>query len=297
MEGTGTGDLRRGPGHYPDTPLPGARGTVAVAGHRTTYGAPFRRLDELDRGDRVEMVMPYGRFRYRVERTRIVPATATWVTRKVGPRPARAHGVPSALLGGAAHRGLRAARGVAGARRRRPDRRRAPGRRIDGARRACMASGLDPIDSATRRGRCFPHGHHARPELRIRSAAGLAGRGHAALQRDGDAAAAARRRARRRLRRRRRRGRGRDARPARRRRRRDGEARSVRTRGCAQRGAGPCPRGRRPQCSKPRHAPAPRGAPRHSMPGAPASTSPTQVSPAAASAAARSAGSTHTHSS
>ena len=84
VEGTGTGDLRRGPGHYPETPLPGARGTVAVAGHRTTYGAPFRRLDELGRGDRVDMVMPYGRFRYRVERTRIVPATATWVTRKVG---------------------------------------------------------------------------------------------------------------------------------------------------------------------------------------------------------------------
>jgi sortase A len=84
VQGTGTSDLRRGPGHYPETPLPGARGTVAVAGHRTTYGAPFRRLDELGRGDRVEMAMPYGRFRYRVERTRIVPATATWVTRKVG---------------------------------------------------------------------------------------------------------------------------------------------------------------------------------------------------------------------
>ena len=55
-----------------------------MAGHRTTYGAPFRRLDQLGRGDRMEMVMPYGRFRYRVERTRIVPATATWVTRKVG---------------------------------------------------------------------------------------------------------------------------------------------------------------------------------------------------------------------
>ena len=80
VEGTGTGDLRRGPGHYPDTPLPGARGTVAVAGHRTTYGAPFRRLDQLGRGDRIEMVMPYGRFTYTVERTRIVPPTATWVT-------------------------------------------------------------------------------------------------------------------------------------------------------------------------------------------------------------------------
>ncbi len=83
VEGTGTGDLRKGPGHYPDTPLPGARGTVAVAGHRTTYGAPFRHVDELDPGDRIELRMPYGRFTYRVERTRIVPPTATWVTHRV----------------------------------------------------------------------------------------------------------------------------------------------------------------------------------------------------------------------
>jgi sortase A len=83
VQGTGTGDLRRGPGHYPDTPLPGARGTVAVAGHRTTYGAPFRRLDQLARGDRIEMLMPYGRFTYTVERTRIVPPTAVWVTNRV----------------------------------------------------------------------------------------------------------------------------------------------------------------------------------------------------------------------
>jgi sortase A len=83
VHGTGTGDLRKGPGHYPETPLPGERGTVAVAGHRTTYGAPFRKLDQLDAGDRVEMAMPYGRFTYRVEQTRIVPPTALWVTDRV----------------------------------------------------------------------------------------------------------------------------------------------------------------------------------------------------------------------
>jgi sortase A len=82
VHGTGTGDLRKGPGHYPETPLPGERGTVAVAGHRTTYGAPFRRLDDLDRGDRISLAMPYGRFSYRVEQVRIVPPTATWVTRR-----------------------------------------------------------------------------------------------------------------------------------------------------------------------------------------------------------------------
>jgi sortase A len=83
VEGTGTGDLRTGPGHYPATPLPGERGTVAIAGHRTTYGAPFRDIDDLDRGDRIELRMPYGRFVYRVERTRIVEPTETSVTDRV----------------------------------------------------------------------------------------------------------------------------------------------------------------------------------------------------------------------
>jgi sortase A len=83
VEGTATADLRSGPGHYPGTPLPGERGTVAIAGHRTTYGAWFRRIDQLHPGDRIEIVMAYGRFTYRVERTRIVPPTAVWVTRRV----------------------------------------------------------------------------------------------------------------------------------------------------------------------------------------------------------------------
>lgn len=83
VAGTDTASLRSGPGHYPGTPLPGAHGTVAIAGHRTTYGAPFRRLDELRRGDRVELAMPYGRFAYEVQRTQIVAPTALWVTRRV----------------------------------------------------------------------------------------------------------------------------------------------------------------------------------------------------------------------
>jgi sortase A len=83
VEGTGSGDLRKGPGHYPGTPLPGEHGTVAIAGHRTTYGAPFRRIDELEPGDRIDLRMPYGDFTYRVERTRIVPPTETSVTARV----------------------------------------------------------------------------------------------------------------------------------------------------------------------------------------------------------------------
>ena len=84
VEGTGAGALRTGPGHYPGTPLPGQRGTVGIAGHRTTYGAPFHDLDRLRRGDPIELAMPYGRFEYRVERTRIVAPTATEVTDRVG---------------------------------------------------------------------------------------------------------------------------------------------------------------------------------------------------------------------
>lgn len=83
VEGTDSGSLRKGPGHYPDTPLPGERGTAAIAGHRTTYGAPFRTIDDLKRGDAIVASMPYGRYVYRVERTRIVPATALWVKRRV----------------------------------------------------------------------------------------------------------------------------------------------------------------------------------------------------------------------
>ncbi len=52
--------------------LPGVPGTAAIAGHRTTYGAPFRDLDELRPGDAVVVAMPYATFTYRVERTRIV---------------------------------------------------------------------------------------------------------------------------------------------------------------------------------------------------------------------------------
>jgi len=84
VEGTGAASLRKGPGHYPATPLPGMPGTVAVAGHRTTYLAPFNKLDKLRKGDGVVIEMPYATVRYRVERTRIVKPTAVWVTRAVG---------------------------------------------------------------------------------------------------------------------------------------------------------------------------------------------------------------------
>lgn len=84
VEGTEPATLRKGPGRYPETTFPGLRGTVAIAGHRTTYGAPFRKVDDLERGDPIVVTMPYGRFTYDVQETKIVPPTALWVTRDVG---------------------------------------------------------------------------------------------------------------------------------------------------------------------------------------------------------------------
>jgi sortase A len=84
VEGTDTGSLRKGPGHYPETPLPGDPGTTAIAGHRTTYGAPFRDIGELKRGERIILDMPDGRFVYRVERTKIVDDSDLSVLDDVG---------------------------------------------------------------------------------------------------------------------------------------------------------------------------------------------------------------------
>lgn len=84
VQGTDTASLRKGPGHYPSTTFPGLPGTVAIAGHRTTYLAPFRKVDELKRGDRIVLAMPYARFTYAVQGTKIVKPSALWVTRDVG---------------------------------------------------------------------------------------------------------------------------------------------------------------------------------------------------------------------
>lgn len=84
VQGTQQGNLRRGPGHYPETPMPGDRGTTAIAGHRTTYGAPFRRIDRLKRGNEIVLDLPYGRFVYRVQQTKIVDPDDLSVLRRVG---------------------------------------------------------------------------------------------------------------------------------------------------------------------------------------------------------------------
>ena len=83
VAGTDTASLRKGPGIYDQVPFPGAAGTTAIAGHRTTYLAPFRNIDKLRKGDEITVEMPYGRFTYEVERRRIVAPTEVSVIRRV----------------------------------------------------------------------------------------------------------------------------------------------------------------------------------------------------------------------
>ncbi|MEM7095523.1 MAG: class E sortase [Actinomycetota bacterium] len=92
VEGVSVEDLRKGPGHYPSTPNPGMAGNSAIAGHRTTYGAPFHRVDELQPGDEIIVETIQGVFTYRVRGNRdpnnpdgpllgyfIVTPSDTWV--------------------------------------------------------------------------------------------------------------------------------------------------------------------------------------------------------------------------
>ena len=66
VEGVRVSDLRKGPGHYPTTPMPGQAGNAAVAGHRTTYGAPFGEIDQLIPGDQIIVTTIQGEFTYEV---------------------------------------------------------------------------------------------------------------------------------------------------------------------------------------------------------------------------------------
>jgi sortase A len=76
--------LRNGPVHYAVTPLPGLGEPFAVAGHRTTYGAPFYKLDRLRKGDTIYVDTPYARFRYEVAKTTTVEPTDVGVLRDRG---------------------------------------------------------------------------------------------------------------------------------------------------------------------------------------------------------------------
>jgi sortase A len=78
-QGVGASALQFGPGHYPQTSLPGQPGTVGIAGHRVTHTRPFLHLNLLRRGDVITLVVHGRRFRYRVYAMHVVSPTSLWV--------------------------------------------------------------------------------------------------------------------------------------------------------------------------------------------------------------------------
>jgi sortase A len=96
VEGTDTASLQRGPGHYTPSDdvdtrrqgdgsaFPGQGKTVGIAGHRTTYKAPFNKMDDLEPGDEITLEMPYATFDYEIQKVDIVDPTEIGVVRNVG---------------------------------------------------------------------------------------------------------------------------------------------------------------------------------------------------------------------
>jgi len=84
VQGTDHTSLQKGPGHYVGSALPGQGRLVYVAGHRTTYLAPFADIDRIRVGDVIVFSLPYGTFRYRVSRHYVVPADDVGALRNTG---------------------------------------------------------------------------------------------------------------------------------------------------------------------------------------------------------------------
>jgi sortase A len=89
VEGVTQADLRRGPGHYPDTALPGQTGNFVVSGHRTTYSAPFNKLDLLRPGDEVLIDTRTTQYVYKVTKSQVVAPTRVEVIAPVPFHPGR----------------------------------------------------------------------------------------------------------------------------------------------------------------------------------------------------------------
>ncbi len=96
VEGTDTATLQKGPGHYSPadngatqaagdgSAFPGQGKTVGIAGHRTTYGAPFNKMDEVEPGDEITLEMPYATFTYQVQKVEIVDPNEISVVKDLG---------------------------------------------------------------------------------------------------------------------------------------------------------------------------------------------------------------------
>ncbi|MFF3437878.1 class E sortase [Streptosporangium sp. NPDC002721] len=89
VEGVDQDRLRMGPGHYPGTAMPGKIGNFVLSGHRTTYAAPFNRIDELRRGDLIVIDAREARYTYRVTGKRVVDPTEIGVVAPVPGLPGR----------------------------------------------------------------------------------------------------------------------------------------------------------------------------------------------------------------
>ena len=84
VQGTDTASLQKGPGHYEYTGFPGQGKTIGIAGHRTTYLAPFHDINEVADGDEIILEMPYATFTYEVEKHEIVDPEQTEIVDDVG---------------------------------------------------------------------------------------------------------------------------------------------------------------------------------------------------------------------
>jgi sortase A len=84
VQGTDDADLKRGPGHYLQSRLPGQGGLIYIAGHRTTYLAPFAHINDIKAGDYITLTVPYGTFTYRAFRHYIVPSNDLAVLHDTG---------------------------------------------------------------------------------------------------------------------------------------------------------------------------------------------------------------------
>ncbi|MFB4301068.1 class E sortase [Actinomadura sp. NTSP31] len=98
IEGVTVSDLRKGPGHYPGTALPGQVGNFVVSGHRTTYSAPFNKLGDLDRGDRILIDTRDHQYVYEMTDRKIVKPTEVDVTAPVPFHPGRRPTRPTITL-------------------------------------------------------------------------------------------------------------------------------------------------------------------------------------------------------
>lgn len=87
VEGVRAEHLKKGPGHYPGTAMPGQVGNFVVSGHRTTYAAPFNRIDELERGDEIVVESHGARHTYRVTSKDVVEPEEIGVLAPVPGRP------------------------------------------------------------------------------------------------------------------------------------------------------------------------------------------------------------------